>query len=166
MCVTAAWVFWTDCGGLRSPVCRWRRPTPDGGVEAAWSVSLSANQGVMTPFCEGLKEVRNDTQVTLIIILNLSLTGSEPRPLRLPDRHTYTPSVCRSTFQFDYPWRCTCLLVYCPSDWQRASPSTFTQIVCKLGCYCHSLQTDLTNWKLQDTKLQEITTQDTKLNKS
>ncbi|XP_036932909.1 spermatogenesis-associated protein 4 isoform X3 [Acanthopagrus latus] len=29
---------------------------PDGGVEAAWCVSLSANQGVTTPFCKGLKE--------------------------------------------------------------------------------------------------------------
>ena len=47
---------------------------PDGGVEAAWCVSLSANQGVTTPFCKGLKEVGNNTQVALTLVLDLSLS--------------------------------------------------------------------------------------------
>ena len=38
--------FWTDCSGFRSPVAGC------GG----WCVSLTANQGVTTPFCEDLRE--------------------------------------------------------------------------------------------------------------
>lgn len=53
-------LFWTDC---RSPVRRVGRLTANIWVKAAWCVTVSANQGVTTPFSEGFREVRNGTQV-------------------------------------------------------------------------------------------------------
>lgn len=57
------------------------RPTPDLGGEAAWGYSPPSQSWFdNTPFCEGLEEARNITQVVLTPILNLSLThrGLDP----------------------------------------------------------------------------------------
>ena len=50
------------------------RLTADWGVEAAWSLSLTAHRLWRRPFCEALKSVGNDTVVALTLVLNLSLT--------------------------------------------------------------------------------------------
>ena len=42
----------------------------------------------MSRFCEGLKEVRNGTQVALTLVLNLSLTQCKPHPISLLARHS------------------------------------------------------------------------------
>ena len=68
--------------------CRVGRLTPNQCVIAAGGILLPANQGVMMPFCEGLREVGQGPQFGLTLILNMSLTQCRPHPDRLPTRNS------------------------------------------------------------------------------